>query len=62
MGAARWRLFETKTEATLRIEPFRRLTREEAADTKEEAGRLATFLAAETDVRIELDTRVATTA
>jgi hypothetical protein len=62
MGAARWRLFETKTDPTLRIEPFRRLTREEGADTEEEAGRLATFFALQANVRIELDTRVATTA
>jgi len=54
MVAARWRFFETKADARLRIEPFRRLTREERADTREEAGRLATFLAPETDVRIEL--------
>lgn len=31
-----------------------RLTREERADTQEEAGRLATFLVPETDVRVEL--------
>jgi Winged helix DNA-binding domain len=54
MVAARWRLFETKTDAKLRIEPFRRLTREELADTREEAARLAAFLAPETEVRVEL--------
>ncbi len=59
MVAARWRLFETKADARLRIEPFRRLTREERADTREEAERLATFLAPETDVRIELRARAA---
>ncbi len=52
-GAARWRLFETKTDATLRIEPFRKMTRRERADTREEAARLAAFLAPEADVRIE---------
>jgi hypothetical protein len=57
MVAARWRLFETKADARLRIEPFRRLTREECADTREEAVRLATFLAPEADVRVELQTR-----
>ncbi len=54
MVAARWRLVDTKTDARLRIEPFHRLTREERADTREEAGRLATFLAPETEVRVEL--------
>jgi Winged helix DNA-binding domain len=53
-GAARWRLFETKPSATFRIEPFRRLTRGEGADTREEAARLAAFLAPESNVRIEL--------
>jgi hypothetical protein len=53
-GAARWRLVERKPGATLRIEPFRRLTRQERAETREEAGRLATFLAPETKVRFEL--------
>jgi hypothetical protein len=60
MGAARWRLFETKADARLRIEPFRHLTHEERVDTQEEAGRLATFLAPETDVRVELPARAAT--
>jgi hypothetical protein len=54
MVAARWRLFETKTDASLRIEPFRRLTRDERADTREEAARLAVFLAPETEVRVDL--------
>jgi hypothetical protein len=53
-GAARWRLFETKDDATLRIEAFRRLTREERAEIRAEARRLATFLAPETKVRLEL--------
>jgi DNA glycosylase AlkZ-like len=57
MGAARWRLFEMKTDATMRIEPFRRLTPEEQADVKEEAGRLARFLAPEAAVRVELRAR-----
>jgi hypothetical protein len=59
MVAARWRLFETKADGRLRIEPFRRLTREERVDTQEEAGRLATFLAPETDVHVELRARAA---
>jgi hypothetical protein len=52
--AARWRLFEATSDANLRIEPFRRLTREERADAHEEAGRLARFLAPEANVRVEL--------
>jgi hypothetical protein len=52
--AARWRLVETKTDARLRIEPFRRLTREERADAREEAARLAAFLALEADAQVEL--------
>lgn len=58
MVAARWRLFETKADTTLRIEPFRRLTRQERAETEEEAGRLAAFLAPERDVRVQVQTRV----
>jgi DNA glycosylase AlkZ-like len=54
MVAARWRLFETKADARLRIEPFRRLTRDERADTQEEAGRLGAFLLPETEVRVDL--------
>jgi hypothetical protein len=53
-GAARWRLFETKQAATLHIEPFRRLTRDERVDVRAEAALLATFLAPESTVRIEL--------
>jgi hypothetical protein len=53
-GAARWRLFETKRDATMRIEPFRRLTREERAAVKAEATELAGFLAPETTARLEL--------
>jgi hypothetical protein len=60
-GAARWRLFETKTDATLRIEPFRRLTRQERADVREEATRLAAFLAPERRVRFELPSSAAKT-
>ncbi len=55
MVAARWRLFEEKTRGTLRVEPFRRLARREAAATREEAVRLGSFLAPHTDVRVELD-------
>jgi hypothetical protein len=54
MVAARWRLFETKADARLRIEPFRRLTRDERDPTREEAARLAAFLAPETEVRVDL--------
>jgi hypothetical protein len=53
MGAARWRLVRTKAEATLRIEPFRRLTRAERAETRSEGANLAAFLAADLDVRID---------
>jgi hypothetical protein len=53
MGAARWRLFETKTDATLRIEPFRRLTRKERVEVQDEAAALAVFLATG-DVRVQL--------
>jgi hypothetical protein len=56
-GAARWRLFEAKSGASLRIEPFRRLTRAERDDVREEAARLAAFLAPETSARIELVAR-----
>jgi hypothetical protein len=59
-GAARWRLFETKQDAALRIEPFRRLTRQERAETRAEAERLAAFLAPETTVRIEFRAYAAT--
>jgi hypothetical protein len=54
MGAARWRLVEAKAGAALRIEPFRRLTRDERNKTREEAGRLAAFLTPDPDVRVEL--------
>jgi hypothetical protein len=54
MVAARWRLFETKDDPTLRIEPFRRLTRAERAAIREEADRLAAFLTPEPGVRVEL--------
>jgi hypothetical protein len=42
--AARWRLFETRTSASLRIEPFRRLSREERADVLGAAEAVARFL------------------
>ncbi|HJY32017.1 MAG TPA: crosslink repair DNA glycosylase YcaQ family protein, partial [Actinomycetota bacterium] len=61
MVAARWRLFRTKADAKFRIEPFGRLAREERADVQEEAGRLATFLAPEMDVHVELERRTVTT-
>jgi hypothetical protein len=54
MVAARWRLVEANPGATLRIEPFRRLTREERAETREEAVRLAAFLTSDPQVRVEL--------
>jgi hypothetical protein len=54
MGAARWRLFEAKTDAALRVEPFRRLTAREQTEVREEAAALAAFLASADDVRVEL--------
>jgi DNA glycosylase AlkZ-like len=54
MVAARWRLVESKAASTLRVEPFGRMTREERAEAREEAARLAAFLAPETDVRVDL--------
>jgi hypothetical protein len=54
MGAARWRLFETKTDATLRIEPFRRLSKHERADVRAEAAALTGFLASVVTARVEL--------
>jgi N-acyl-L-homoserine lactone synthetase len=51
--AARWRLLDT-ADATLRVEPFLRLTREQRADIRAEAARLAAFLAPEAHVRIAL--------
>jgi hypothetical protein len=59
MVAARWRLFQARSGANLRIEPFQRLTRQEQADTSEEATRLAAFLAPEKKVRLELLARAA---
>ena len=52
--AARWRLVETKPGATLRVEPFRGLTRQERDDVREEAGRLAAFLTSDPGIRVEL--------
>jgi hypothetical protein len=52
--AARWRLVEARSGSILRVEPFRRLTREERSETREEAARLAAFLAPEADVRVVL--------
>jgi DNA glycosylase AlkZ-like len=52
--AARWRLVDANPGPTLRIEPFHRLTREERADTREEAGRLGAFLTSDPDVRVDL--------
>jgi hypothetical protein len=54
MVAARWRLVESKAASTLRVEPFGRMTREERAETREEAAWLAAFLAPETVVRVDL--------
>jgi hypothetical protein len=54
MVAARWRLFETNVDPTLRVEPFRRLTRAERRDIRDEAGRLTAFLTPNPDVRVEL--------
>ena len=44
-GAARWRLDVDGDAATLRIEPFGRLSREARAEVSEEGERLASFLA-----------------
>jgi hypothetical protein len=54
MVAARWRLVQSKAASTLRVESFGRLTREERAETREEAARLAVFLAPETEVRVDV--------
>jgi hypothetical protein len=54
VGSARWRLFEERSGANLRVEPFRRLSRWERADVGEEATRLATFLTDDAGVRIEI--------
>ncbi len=43
-ASARWRLDDQKDGATLRIEPFRRLTRAERAEVADEAERLLAFL------------------
>lgn len=56
-GAARWKLGREKDTATLRVEPFRRLTRTERGDVTEEGARLAAFLAEDAGSR---DVRVAT--
>jgi hypothetical protein len=52
--SARWRLFEERSGANLRVEPFRRLSRRERADVGEEAARLGAFLTDDADVRIEI--------
>jgi hypothetical protein len=54
--AARWRLVETKTEGTLRVEGFRPLARRERAEIREEGARLAAFLSLDPNVRIDLST------
>ena len=48
---ARWRLDEEKDRATLRVETFRRLSREEKDEVEREGGRLAKFLAPEARTR-----------
>jgi hypothetical protein len=53
--AARWKLERKGDDATLRIEPFRKLSRDERSDVTDEGERLAAFLAADAasrDVRI----------
>jgi winged helix DNA-binding protein len=42
--AARWRAFPDKDRTTVRIEPFRTLTKSERSDIEEEGNELATFL------------------
>ena len=44
--AARWKLEESKSNALLRVEPFRRLSPAERSDVREEGKRVAEFLAA----------------
>ena len=50
-GAARWRDFHDDDTATIRIEPFRPLSRAERADVREEAEGLLDLLAADADRR-----------
>jgi hypothetical protein len=42
--AARWRAFPDGGRTTLRVEPFRTLTKQERTEVEEEAGELAGFL------------------
>jgi hypothetical protein len=52
-------LFEERSGAILRVEPFRRLSRQERADVGEEAAELGTFLTADADVELEMRDRAA---
>jgi len=55
-GAARWRLFETRGDARMRIEPFRRLSRAERDGVLEEGTSLARFLRdGEDDTAFEME-------
>jgi hypothetical protein len=57
--SARWRLFEDRSGAVLRVEPFRRLSRQERSDVDEEAARLGMFLVADGDVEVALSDHAA---
>jgi hypothetical protein len=59
VGSARWRLFEERSGAILRVDPFRRLSRQARADVGLEAARLGAFLAPDADLRIDIAARVA---
>ncbi|HEV8089176.1 MAG TPA: winged helix DNA-binding domain-containing protein [Actinomycetota bacterium] len=52
--AARWRAFPEKDRTTLRIEPFRKLTKIERDDVEQEATRLANFLTDGTGGTVEI--------
>jgi hypothetical protein len=54
-GSARWKMEREKDIATLRVEPFRKLTRADTSAVSEEGARLLAFLAADAtrrDVRV----------
>ncbi|MEX2421742.1 MAG: winged helix DNA-binding domain-containing protein [Actinomycetota bacterium] len=46
-GSARWKMEREKDTATLRVEPFRKLTRADTSAVSEEGARLLAFLAAD---------------
>jgi hypothetical protein len=51
-ASARWRLFRDDEDATLRIEPFGKLARDDRASVSQEGERLAAFLAPEAERRV----------